>query len=129
VKTGVVILIVGLLGLVLGAVLVSMALFLTMLIAVVLGFSLMTTSLQALISKRSRPDQQGGILGVNQSGSALARILGPVSGIWLFGRVDPNAPYGCSVLLLGISLALLMRIPRLENLSGGAGDGLPPKTV
>ena len=107
----------------------SSDLFLAMLLAVVLGFSLMTTSLQALISKRSRPDQQGGILGVNQSGSALARILGPVSGIWLFGRVDPNAPYWSSVLLLAVCFALLLRIPALGTQSGAPGDGLPPKTV
>jgi hypothetical protein len=50
----------------------------------VVGFALLTPSVQALISRRTDPSMQGEVLGVNQSASALARILGPVTGITLF---------------------------------------------
>src|SRR5439155_20727658 len=43
----------------------------------VLGFSALTPSLQAMLSLRTAADEQGEILGVGQSMSALARIAGP----------------------------------------------------
>ena len=45
----------------------------------VVGFSLLTPSATALVSRRSDPEKQGEILGVNQSASAMARILSPMS--------------------------------------------------
>lgn len=53
--------------------------------AVVAGFALVTPSLNSLVSRRSDPAEQGGILGVAQSVSSLARILGPLAGNMLFG--------------------------------------------
>src|SRR5207248_1766428 len=50
----------------------------------VTGFAFLTPSVQALISRRSDPARQGEILGVNQSASALARILGPMVALPLF---------------------------------------------
>ena len=52
----------------------------------VAGFSFVTPSAQSLISRRSDPARQGEILGVNQSASSMARILGPILGNVLFGR-------------------------------------------
>ena len=77
----------------------------------VIGFAFVTPSVQALISRRSDPARQGEILGVNQSASALARILGPVVGVSLF-FVTPShlLPYllgGC--LLVGV-FVLSLRI-------------------
>jgi MFS family permease len=51
----------------------------------VAGFSFVTPSAQALISRRSDPSRQGEILGLSQSASAMARILGPYCGNKLFG--------------------------------------------
>lgn len=50
----------------------------------VTGFAFVTPSIQSLISRRSDPARQGGILGVGQSVTAMARIIGPVVGIRLF---------------------------------------------
>ena len=50
----------------------------------VVGFAFLTPSAQALISRRTDPARQGEVLGVNQSASALARILGPVMGLGLY---------------------------------------------
>jgi MFS family permease len=45
------------------------------------GFAFLTPSINSLLSRRSDPAKQGGVLGVGQSVSALARILGPAIGI------------------------------------------------
>lgn len=44
------------------------------------GFGLMSSNLQALISLESKSEEQGAVLGVAQSLSALARVVGPVIG-------------------------------------------------
>jgi DHA1 family tetracycline resistance protein-like MFS transporter len=70
----------------------------------VTGFAFLTPSVQALISRRSDPAKQGEVLGVNQSASAMARILGPFVGLTLY-KLDPShlLPY-----LVGACLILLM---------------------
>src|SRR5207253_8813307 len=50
----------------------------------VIGFACVTPSVLSLVSRRTDPARQGEILGVNQSGAALARILGPFVGLSLF---------------------------------------------
>jgi MFS family permease len=77
----------------------------------VMGFAFLTPSVQALISLRSDPAKQGEILGVNQSASALARILGPVMGLFLF-NVTPShiIPYAAGAGLLVIVFLLTLRI-------------------
>jgi MFS family permease len=84
----------------------------------VVGFALLTPSAQALISRRTVAERQGEILGVNQSASALARILGPLFGLTLY-KTTPNhlLPY-----LFGGGLLLLMLplIPRIRR--GGTAN-------
>ena len=78
----------------------------------VIGFSAVTPSLQALLSRHSAATQQGGILGLGQSISALARILGPAMGIPLNG-VNVALPYwvGAAIMALGIVLTLGLSRP------------------
>lgn len=54
----------------------------------VAGFAMVTPSLSSLVSRRSPPDIQGEVLGLNQSGLSLARIIGPLAGNLLLGRGD-----------------------------------------
>jgi MFS family permease len=83
----------------------------------VMGFSALTPSLQALLSLRSRADEQGEMLGVGQSMSALARILGPVAGLSLLkvGEQRPEIgmalPYwvGAGLMLAGALMVLALR--------------------
>jgi hypothetical protein len=75
----------------------------------VMGFALLTPSLQALISRRSDPAIQGEVLGVNQSASAMARILGPMVCVPLFFVTTSHVlPYlvgaGMLILVLGLTL-------------------------
>ncbi len=80
----------------------------------VTGFAFLTPSSQALISKRSDPNRQGEVLGVNQSFSSLARILGPIVGITLFFVPGTHhvLPYVASAVMLVIVIGLLTRIKR-----------------
>jgi DHA1 family tetracycline resistance protein-like MFS transporter len=72
----------------------------------VTGFALMTPSLQALISRRSDPAKQGRILGISQSVSALARILGPLFAIPLF-KAATSYPYLAAIGLMLVALVTL----------------------
>jgi len=79
----------------------------------VVGFAFLTPSAQALISRRTSPDRQGEVLGVNQSASALARIIGPVLGNGLFALTETHMlPYLFGAGLLLLMLPLLPRIRR-----------------
>jgi hypothetical protein len=92
---------------------VSLAVGLPVMTIAVIGFAFMTPSVQALISLRSDPSQQGEVLGVNQSASALARILGPFLGIMLFFASPTHIlPYAIGCLLLLLVLALSAKIQR-----------------
>jgi DHA1 family tetracycline resistance protein-like MFS transporter len=79
----------------------------------VAGFACVNPSVSALISKRTDPDRQGEVLGVNQSFASLGRILGPLAGSMLF---DANAshtlPFVAAVATLGCVAAILPRVGR-----------------
>lgn len=79
----------------------------------VTGFAFLTPSVQALISRRSDPERQGEVLGVNQSASALARILGPFVGLTLY-KLDPQhlLPY---IVGAGLVVLMLPLIPRIRR--------------
>ncbi|MBI3406976.1 MAG: MFS transporter, partial [Planctomycetes bacterium] len=79
----------------------------------VMGFAFVTPSANALISRRTDPDQQGEILGVNQSASSMARILGPVFGVTLYTSTRTHLlPYAFGAGLLILMLPLIPRIRR-----------------
>jgi len=83
----------------------------------VTGFALVNPSLQSLISRRSNPAEQGGILGVSQSFASLARILGPLLGITLFAS-SPNWPYLAALALMAGALVMIaLAIPRGRDFS------------
>jgi len=77
----------------------------------VVGFAFMTPSINSLISRRSDPTRQGGILGVGQSLGSLARILGPVCGNTLF-QVSPATPFWVASLLMALGLGLILSASR-----------------
>ncbi len=68
----------------------------------VVGFSALTPSLQSLLSRLTAATAQGSILGVGQSISSLARILGPMLGLVLEEK-NSALPYfsGAVMMLLG----------------------------
>jgi MFS family permease len=76
------------------------------------GFAFTTPSLSALISRRSDPERQGGIMGVSQGVSALARIAGPLFAVPLFLGVSATSPYVVAISLMVIALLALLLFAR-----------------
>jgi len=77
-----------------------------------IGMSLLNPSINGLLSLHAAADEQGGILGVGQSASSLARIVGPAVAGQVFDTLGRNAPYFLSAaLMVGVTL-LALRIPR-----------------
>ena len=82
---------------------------------VVSGFAFVTPSLNALISRRSDPAKQGGVLGVTQSVSSLARIAGPLAGLTLFHIRPPASsvwPLWLAAALMAAGLVMLLLAAR-----------------
>jgi MFS family permease len=81
------------------------------LVVIVVGQALMTPALHSLLSRRSDPSQQGGILGLGQSVNALARILGPAVSIPLL-KLHVLLPYATAAVMMAGALALVVLAAR-----------------
>jgi MFS family permease len=105
---GLALMLLGLTGIGLAAEHPSLSLVLLVVALAVVGFAALTPSVQALISRRSSAAHQGEVLGINQSASAIARIIGPVMGNSLYGAQSGShqVPYFVSACLLAVALAL-----------------------
>lgn len=87
----------------------------------VTGFALMTPSLQSLISRRSDPSKQGGILGVSQSTSSLARVVGPLIAVPLFFKSPAEAlPYWAALVIMAMATAIFVLFARRGEDHSGA---------
>jgi DHA1 family tetracycline resistance protein-like MFS transporter len=100
-------------------------LLLTALTIVVAGFAGMNPSLNSLISRRSDPARQGSILGVSQSVSAMARILGPMLGIPLL-KHGSSLPYWTATGLMILGLVLVIVAARGGKDYAVQGESLTP---
>lgn len=84
-----------------------------------IGNSLAVPSLNALISRAAQADEQGGVLGVNQSMSALARAVGPpIGGLLYTGWFDGGALAVGSLLMFA---ALALSVPATRRAREGHG--------
>ena len=91
----------------------KMAVLAPSLILAVVGYALLTPSVQSLVSRRADEHKQGEVLGVNQSCSAMARILGPLAALSLY-KLDSLFPF-----LLG-GLVVLCMLPLMPKIRAGA---------
>jgi MFS transporter, DHA1 family, tetracycline resistance protein len=81
----------------------------------VCGFAMTTPSLQSMVSKRAPVDRQGAALGVNQSASALGRVIGMFMGPVLLG-VHFSLPYiSTAALMVAVIAALRWKVANGEN--------------
>lgn len=73
-----------------------------------LGSSLATPALNSLISRGASVEEQGSVLGVAQSFSALARATAPALGGWLYTAWQPTAPLltGAALMLVALAISL-----------------------
>lgn len=71
-------------------------------------------SLSSLTSLGASSEVRGMAMGMFHSGSALARVLGPILAGFLYQHISPRSPFLASALLLMIGLLVgLCRLPRL----------------
>ena len=77
------------------------------------GSGLNSPSLSSYTSRLASADTQGLTLGVMQSMSALARVVGPVTGGLAYELLGMRAPYYLGAVGLGITLLFSLRLPAL----------------
>jgi len=69
------------------------------------GFSVISPSLNSLISLQVGEDEQGGIMGVTRSASTMARFTGPAWAGFLFGTLGRDGPYfGGAMIMVVVAL-------------------------
>lgn len=71
------------------------------------GVAFVYPSVQSLVSRRSDPTEQGGILGVAESVNSIARITGAVFGIVLYQAAAAAWPYWSAAALMCLALLSL----------------------
>ncbi|HVJ69219.1 MAG TPA: MFS transporter [Caulifigura sp.] len=76
----------------------------------VAGFSALNPALQSLLSLNTSADEQGEILGVGQSLTALARIIGPVVGIPMLKQMGVQAPYWLATAMMLVAVGFLVAL-------------------
>jgi predicted MFS family arabinose efflux permease len=97
--------------------------------ALAAGFGFGKPALQSLITRLSSADATGGALGIAQSTSSIARVVGPPSAGWLFELKGPSSPYAAGGVLMAavvaISLLLAARLRGEPALMRQSEEPLP----
>lgn len=82
-----------------------------------IGAGFLNPALSSMVSRLSTADEQGGMLGVYQSVSSLARITGPFCGVYLFKSVGERWPFwvatGVALMVLFLAATLYRRTDSL----------------
>ncbi|WP_179049450.1 MFS transporter [Nostoc sp. TCL26-01] len=111
----------GILGLGLGLLLIcysqSVILLLIATTLIAWGISVSQPILNSLISQMAAPEEQGKILGIANSSSALARIGGPTWAGASFSKFGSSAPFLTGFLVMLVALTLSLRITKSPSLS------------
>lgn len=71
------------------------------------GIAFTFPAIQSLLSRRSDPSEQGGILGAAESVHSLARITGVLFGVWLYKAGAPAWPFTGAAAMMLLALLLL----------------------
>lgn len=90
----------------------SIPILIAVLPVVVIGYSAATPSLLSLLSLTSGADEQGELLGIGQSMSSLARILGPLAGLSLQG-LEIAYPYWFASALMAVGVLMVCGLRRV----------------
>ena len=69
-------------------------------VGLAIGNSFLAPIITSLISKHAKKDDQGGILGVNQSYASLANVIGPIIGGLLATRGVSYAFFGAGLTII-----------------------------
>jgi DHA1 family tetracycline resistance protein-like MFS transporter len=94
-----------------------------------LGMGLLNPATSSLVSHQAEIDERGGIMGVSQSASSLARILGPAIAGSVYEGFGRDAPYYLGAAVMALVLGLALRLPRALPAAGRkpaeAGEASP----
>ena len=83
------------------------------------GSALFTPAVSSLVSKYAGAQDQGAVLGVYQSATALARFAGPAAAGTLYIRWGIGAPFQVAALMILPALALLLTAGRRRDSASG----------
>ncbi len=78
------------------------------------GGGVVLPSIVALLTFAAPPGTRGGVIGLNQSASALGSILGPLLAGFLFDAVNPNAPMIAASVIMGITVLIALNLRRFS---------------
>jgi MFS family permease len=82
------------------------------LVLLALGAGLNNPSTLGLLSQLTGEETQGGVLGLSRSFGALARVVGPLAGTWLFAHAGAPWPFWTAGGVMTLSLLLAARVVR-----------------
>lgn len=74
------------------------------------GSGVNTPSLQSLVSQTSHDSEVGGTMGLSQSTSSLARIIGPLLGGWVYDLFGIQFPFVVGGLIMLVAFLLSWRL-------------------
>jgi len=80
-----------------------------------IGSAFVTPPLTSLISKHAGAGEHGSILGVSQSFSSLARVIGPFWGGFILGTAGIGWPFYTGSIMLLACLVMALKVPQLKN--------------
>jgi DHA1 family tetracycline resistance protein-like MFS transporter len=103
----------------------SLPLLLTATLILACGFSVITPSLNSLISLQVGEGEQGGIMGIARSATTLARIIGPAWAGLLFSIFGKDWPFYGGALVMTAVIYLSLRSLKSES-TPDMGAAKPP---
>jgi len=80
--------------------------------ALAVGHGLLAPSLSSLTSRLVPSHEVGGVMGVSQGVSSLARIFGPFWAEWVYGASGPAAPYLSAAVAYAVSVVVIVAARR-----------------
>ncbi|MFL6261489.1 MAG: MFS transporter [Thermoanaerobaculia bacterium] len=100
------------LGLILLPVGMKLWFLLVSLLLLAVGNGIHNPSTTGLLSRLAGEESQGSTIGLSRSFGALARILGPPAGTWIFGAAGPGWPFWSAGALMLVALAVAVDVLR-----------------
>jgi DHA1 family tetracycline resistance protein-like MFS transporter len=86
------------------------------------GMGLLNPSITSLISRQAAGDERGGVMGVAQSASSLARVIGPAVAGQLFDFFDRDMPYYVAAAVMAVVVAMALHQLRAPPVSEAAAQ-------
>jgi MFS family permease len=79
-----------------------------------MGNGVTQPTVSAFVSKRAEAHEQGAVLGAHQSLAALARVIGPAFGGFVYGAIGERSPYVAAAIGMVIALGVALGLRRPE---------------